>query len=108
MNAPEYVGWAIALLFLCSVICRAGYMLLGDYLPLSDGFRRALRYAPAAALTAILVPDMLPWTLEHGPRFDYRLIAGIVAILVFLRTRSTVMVIVSGMVALWMLRWMLG
>ena len=106
MNSPEYVGWAIALLFLCSVICRAGYMLLGDYFPLSDRVRRALRYAPAAA--AILVPDMLPWTLEHGPRFDYRLIAGIVATLVFMRTRSTVMVIVSGMVALWVLRWVLG
>lgn len=104
----EYVGWAVALLFLCSVICRAGYMLLGDYFPLSEGVRRALRYAPAAALTAILVPDMLPWAVGQGPRFDYRLIAGIVAILVFLRTRSTVMVIVSGMVALWMLRWVLG
>lgn len=105
MSTQEYVGWAIALLFVCSVICRAGYMLFGHYIPLSENVRRALRYAPAAALTAILVPEMLPFTLERGPYFDYRLLAGIVAILVFMKTRSAVMVIVSGMVALWALRW---
>ncbi len=108
MSTQEYVGWAIALLFLCSLICRAGYMLFGHYIPLSDNVRRALRYAPAAALTAILVPEMLPWSLERGPYFDYRLLAGIVAILVFVKTRSSVMVIVGGMLAFWALRWALS
>jgi len=101
-----YVYVAIALLTLCSVLARAGFMLFGDYLPLPDGVRRALRYAPAAALTAILVPDLLPWRTGVGPVFDYKLVAGIVAILVFLRTRSAVLVIVSGMATLWALRWL--
>lgn len=108
MNDPWYVGWAIALLFLCSVICRAGYMVFGHYFPLSEGVRRALRYAPAAALTAIVVPDILPWAAGQGPTFDYRLVAAVVAVLVFLRTRSAVLVIISGMAALWALRWALG
>ena len=56
-----YVYSAILLLALCSVLTRAGFMLFGDYIPLPDGVRRALRYAPAAALTAIVVPDLLPW-----------------------------------------------
>ena len=47
-----YVYSAILLLALCSVLTRAGFMLFGDYIPLPDGVRRALRYAPAAALTA--------------------------------------------------------
>jgi len=103
-----YVYSAILLLTLCSVLTRAGYMVFGDYLPLPDGVRRALRYAPAAALTAILVPDLLPWREDLGPVFDYKLVAGIAGIIVFLRTRSAVLVIVAGMVALWTLRWLGG
>lgn len=103
-----YVYCAVLLLALCSVITRSGFMVFGDYIPLPDSVRRALRYAPAAALTAIIVPDLLPWSAEAGPAFDYRLIAAIVAILVFLRTRSAVLVIVSGMVSLWGLRWLIG
>jgi branched-subunit amino acid transport protein len=103
-----YVYSAILLLSVCSVITRAGYMVFGDYLPLPEGVRRALRYAPAAALTAILVPDLLPWKPDTGPAFDYRLIAAIISILVFLRFRSAVLVIVVGMASLWCLRWVAG
>jgi branched-subunit amino acid transport protein len=101
-----YVYSAIALLTLCSLITRAGYQLFGDYLPLSDTVRRALRYAPAAALTAIIVPDLLPWKAGEGPQLDMKLLAGVVGIAVFLRTRSAVAVIVTGMLVLWGLRWL--
>lgn len=103
-----YVYAAIALLTLCSILTRAGFMLFGDYIPLPDGVRRALRYAPAAALTAIIVPDLLPWKADTGPAFDYRLVAAMASIVVFLRTRSAVLVIVVGMVCLWGLRWLAG
>ncbi|VFR18474.1 putative conserved inner membrane protein [plant metagenome] len=103
-----YVYGAIALLTVCSLITRAGYMLLGDYLPLPDGVRRALRYAPAAALTAIIVPDFLPWHAGTGPSFDVKLVAGLAGIAVFLRTRNAVLVIVAGMTVLWVLRGVLG
>lgn len=103
-----YVYSAILLLALCSVLTRAGFMLFGDCIPLPEGVRRALRYAPAAALTAIIVPDLLPWKAGLGPAFDYKLVAGVLAILVFLRTRSAVLVIVVGMLALWGLRWLAG
>jgi branched-subunit amino acid transport protein len=101
-----YVYSAIFLLAFCSVLTRAGFMLFGDYIPLPATVRRALRYAPAAALTAILVPELLPWKPELGPLFDYKLLASIIALLVFLRTRSIVLVIVVGMLALWSLRWL--
>ena len=64
--AEIYVYSAILLLALCSVLTRAGFMLFGDYIPLPEGVRRALRYAPAAALTAIIVPDLLPWKAGLG------------------------------------------
>lgn len=102
-----YWGGLIALT-LCSIVTRAGYMTFGDYLPLSDKVRRALRYAPAAALTAIVVPDLLPWREGVGPVFDYKLVAGVAGVILFLRTRSAVLVIVAGMLMLWALRWLAG
>lgn len=101
-----YVYSAIALLAFCSVLTRASFLIFGDYIPLPDGVRRALRYAPAAALTAIIVPDVLPWKAGVGPVFDYKLVAAVIAVTLFLRTRSAVLVIVSGMLALWGLRWL--
>ncbi|OZI31288.1 hypothetical protein CAL29_25530 [Bordetella genomosp. 10] len=103
-----YVYAAIGLLTVCSILTRAGFAVFGDYLPLPDGLRRALRFAPVAALTAIIVPEILPWTPGEGPRFDARLLAAVVAALVYFRTRSAVLVIVAGMLALWGLRWVAG
>jgi len=108
MSETVYVGLAIALLFLCSILCRCGFMVFGDYLPLPDSVRRALRYAPAAALTAIIVPDILPWAAGEVPQLDYRFFAAIVATAVYLKTRQAVLVIVAGMATLWLLRWALG
>jgi len=106
MDNPWYVYAAIALLTLCSVITRTGFLLFGDRLPLSEPVRRALRYAPVAALAAIIVPNLLPWTQDAGPTIDVRLFAALVAILVYVRTRSVLLVIVAGMVAFWVLSWL--
>jgi branched-subunit amino acid transport protein len=106
--SESYVYYAVLLLAVCSVITRAGFLVFGDYIPLPNSVRRALRFAPAAALTAIIVPDLLPWSADSGPAFDYRLIAAIVGVIVFLRSRSAVLVIVAGMVSLWGLRWLAG
>ena len=97
-----YIIGAIVLLTLSSFLSRCGYILFGDHIPLTDSVSRALRYAPTAALVGILVPELLPWTAS-GPVFSIKVVAAIIAILVFLRTRSTVMVIVGGMVAYWVL-----
>src|SRR3546814_21161776 len=96
-----YVYSAILLLALCSVLPRAGFMLFGDYVPLPNGVRRALRYAPAADLTAIIVPDVLPWKAGAGPALDYPLVQATVADVVLLRTRSPVLVIVAGSLGPW-------
>jgi len=103
-----YVYGAVAMMTLCSLVTRCGFMLFGDHIPLPDGVRRALRYAPAAALAAIVTPDLLPWQAGEGPVFDLRLLAGLAGIAVFLYTRSAVLVIVVGMLVLWALRWLFG
>jgi branched-subunit amino acid transport protein len=99
-----YILGVIALLTLCSFLTRSGYFLFGDYLPLTESVRRALRYAPTAALIGIVVPELLPWRAEGGAVLDVKVLAALVAIFLFWRTRSTVLVIVGGMAALWILR----
>jgi len=101
-----YAYAAIALLTLCSLITRTVFMLFGDHMPLPDKVRRALRYAPVAALVAIIVPTLMPWTPDAGPVLDVRLFAALAATLVYVRTGSVLLVIVSGMLAFWVLGWL--
>lgn len=103
-DSDWYVLGAILVLAACSLLTRTGYMVFGDYLPLPEGVRRALRYAPAAALTGIIVPEVLPWQLGTMPSLDVKAVAAVVGILIYLRTRNGLWVIVGGMVAFWLLR----
>jgi len=106
-EADSYVLGAIALLTLCCLLTRAGYFLFGDHLPLTDPVRRALRYAPVAALTAIIVPDLLPWEAGASALFDVKMLAAAVAVLIYWRTRSTIGLMVGGMCAYWAIAWLL-
>ena len=108
MNSDLYVYGAILLLALCSLITRAGYLLLGHHIPFPDRVRQALRFAPLAALTAIIVPEILPWNYPQAPEFDLKLIAAAIAITVFQYRRNAVLLIASGMLALWALQWLTG
>jgi branched-subunit amino acid transport protein len=70
---------------------------------------RALRYVPPAVLTAILVPELV---LPSG-RLDLslgnaRLLAGALAALVAWRSRSVIVTVLTGMLALWLLTALLG
>lgn len=103
-NSSFYVLGAIAVLVLCSVLTRTSYFLFGDHMPLSDGVRKALRYAPTAALVGIVIPEVLPWHPGMLPVLDVKVFAAIIAVLLFLRTQSSVLVIVGGMAAFWILR----
>lgn len=102
-----YVLTVIALLMLCCLLTRAGYFLFGDHLPLTEPVRRALRYAPVAALTAIIVPDLLPWEAGAGALVDVRMLAAVAAVLIYRRTHSTIGLIVGGMCAYWVIDWLI-
>jgi len=103
MSDDAYVLGAIVLLVLVSLITRSVYFVFGDYLPLTDPVRRALRYAPVAALTAIVVPELLPWGAGVGGLAGIPLLAAVAGVLAYVRTRNTLMVIVVGMLAYWVL-----
>ena len=103
-----YLSIALVLLMLSVVVTRASYWLFGHHMPLPDRVRRALKYAPGAGLVAIIVPEVLPWVAGQGPVFDPKLVAALVAILLFRLTRNAVVVIVGGTLALWLLRTWMG
>lgn len=107
MAMDGYVLGAIGLLTLCSFLTRAGYFLFGDRFPLTDNVRQALRYAPVAALTAIVVPELAPWDQGVAAFYDTRMMAAVVAVLLYVFTRSTLLVIVGGMASFWLLRWLM-
>ena len=93
----------IALLTFATVVTRSSFFLLASA-RLPARVQQALRYAPPAALAAIVIPDLL---LNGGAggaagavHIDWtspRLLAGIGATLFFLATRHLLGTILAGM-----------
>jgi branched-subunit amino acid transport protein len=67
-------------------------------------FQRALRFVPPAVLSAIILPEMI---IQDGhlitSPLNPRLIAGLIAILVALRSRNTFLTIIVGMACLYIM-----
>jgi len=84
---------------------RLSFIALMDRLRLPLVLQRALRFVPAAALTAIIAPELF---IQNGAMFispmNVRLIAGAIAVVVAWRTKNTLLTIAVGMIALWVLQ----
>jgi branched-subunit amino acid transport protein len=88
---------------------RLSFIALMDRLRVPPLITRALRFVPVAALTAIIVPELV----MRGGAADLslgnlRLIAGVVAIVVAWRTKNTLLTIGAGMAVLWALQLVMG
>ncbi|KAI5914647.1 AzlD domain-containing protein [Thauera sp. 2A1] len=94
-------------LALTTVITRGSFILIGEKGRLPPTVQRALRYAPASALAALIVPDLL---LDHGhfQAFNPKLVAGAVIVAIALRTRNPWLPFILGMGVLIALRKGLG
>ena len=86
---------------------RVSFLLLPERIQLPGWLRAALRFVPAAVLTAIWAPELL---LQKGVLSlaleNERLLAGMVAIAVAWRFRVTFGTIVAGLAALHLFDWM--
>ena len=100
---------AIAGLTVVSIVTRGFFMLPRREVPIPAWLREALRFAPLAALVAVLVPD-LAMTGDHliATWRDARLYATATGILVFCTTRSLLGTILTGSAVLLALRIGLG
>jgi len=73
-----------------------------------ETLRRALHYVPPAVLSAFIFPDLL----LRGNQFylstdNHRLLAGVIAALVAWFSKNTLLTILAGMIALFLLQVML-
>ena len=106
MAGETWIAWALIVgMGIVAFFTRAIFVLPGSHLRLPATAERVLRYAPVAALMAIIVPDI---ALSHGAVSisieNPRLIAGLVAFGLAAGTRSILATIAGGMAVLLFLR----
>jgi branched chain amino acid efflux pump len=106
----SWTGWSlIAGTAVVVFFTRAVFVLPGSRLRLPPLVERVLRYAPAAALMAIIVPDV---ATAHGVLAvsidNPRLAGGLVAFVIAAGTRNIMLTIVGGMLAMTAVRLLAG
>ena len=81
---------------------RLSFIVLLERIRIPPTFRRALRFVPAAVLTAVVIPLLFykNGVLEVSLGNE-RLLAGLVAVLIAWRTRSVLFTLSGGMAMLW-------
>jgi len=104
----DWFAWVlIAGLGLGAFLTRAVFVMPGSHLRLPPTAERVLRYAPAAAIMAIIVPEL---AFTHGALSvsieNPRLVAGLVAFGIAAATRSILLTIAGGMLVLAMVRFL--
>ena len=99
----------IVLIGAVTFLLRASFIVFADPHRFPHLFRQALAFVPPAVLAAIVAPGLLMQgeALDASPA-NLRLVAGLVAIAVAARTRSTLATVAAGMGTLWFLQWAMG
>ncbi len=99
---------AVIVIGVITLLTRASFIILAERLTLPQPVQRALQFTPIAALTAILIPEIVApsGTFQLGQAAP-RLIAGAVAAVIAWRTRNITLTIVVGMALLWLLEFAL-
>lgn len=107
MNYDASLWLIFILIALATTLPRAIFIVLGNRVALPSVVQRALRYAPAAALAAIVVPDVLVvgGALEV---FNPKLAAAAAAVAAAALWRNPWLPFIVGMGVLLGLRQMIG
>jgi branched-subunit amino acid transport protein len=90
---------------LITALTRARFLIGGERMILPDRLQRALRYAPAAALAAVVIPDVLqtPDGLSVALS-NHALYASLAGLAWYLWRRSMLGTIIVGMLVFTLLR----
>lgn len=110
MHDPQCMTVWLVILGMAAVtfLVRSAFLLLPAHVENPPLLRRALRYVPAAVLTAIWAPEVFivggTAALSTG---NERLFAGAVAIAVAWRWRDPFATIVAGLAALHLFDWLI-
>jgi branched-subunit amino acid transport protein len=107
MHSGVWLWLAFIFAALATHIPRASFIVAGSRVKLPAGLQRALRYAPAAALTALIVPDIV---LVGGElqAVNPKLFATVAVFIVATRWRNPWLPFIVGMAVLWSGQALLG
>jgi branched-subunit amino acid transport protein len=102
--------WAVILgLTVITFITRGFFLLLGERMELSETLQNALRYAPAAALIAIVAPEMFFTQASSDIQINSPYFwGGICSIITFWFSKSMLLTIILGMLAFTAIRLILA
>ena len=103
------IWFVIIGLTLVTILMRSSFLILGDYFSLPERVQHGLRYAPVCALIALVTPEMF---LAQGALdlsiTNPKLVAGVVAAVVTVTTRSVIAAMAIGMLAFTLMRLLPG
>lgn len=114
MPMTDFTIWlAILGLTAITVLSRSLFLLAGSRINIPHQVQRALRYAPAAALVALIMPELFAVdgalsVASLDPARNPKLLAGIATGIVFFYSRHMVLTIAAGMTVYTLLRIFLG
>ncbi|MCB0037986.1 MAG: AzlD domain-containing protein [Anaerolineales bacterium] len=104
-----YVWSVIGGAAVITYLLRLSFVILLDKFTMPAVVERSLRFVPAAVITAIVVPALVfregQLDLSVG---NERLLAGLLAAVVAYYSRNILVTIAAGMVALWLIQWLMG
>ncbi len=87
---------------------RLSFILALAHFEVPELVRRALRFVPAAVLSALIMPGLLMPAGHLDFSFDnHRWLAGVLTLIVAWRTRNVLLTIVAGMASIVLLQMLL-
>jgi branched-subunit amino acid transport protein len=89
-------------------LSRLSFIVLSERISIHPRIYRAFRYIPIAVLSAIIFPQLI---LNNGSQYILatpRLAAGLIAILIAWRTKNVILTITSGMLALYIVQYLIN
>lgn len=103
-----YLWLTVIAIGVTTFLYRASFIFFQDLLRLPGWLEVPLRFVPAAALTAIIVPELLVRNGAVAIQWqNERLLAGLVATAVALWSKSVTLTLVIGMAALYLFQYFL-
>lgn len=101
LDLNPHIFWLIIGMALVTAWTRSFFLILGERVQVPDWMLEAIRFAPLAAMIAILAPEIfLPATAASVTEFNLRLPniwGGIAAIIAFYLTKKMLSTLIIGM-----------
>ena len=101
ISLPGQTDWLTVLIIigltLVTIVSRSFFFILQRDLPMPTWFQRSLKYAPVAALAALVIPEVVVAQGELASWNDARLYGALAGMFWYFRRRSVMGTILVGM-----------